>query len=306
MARSVLFIICISAIWVGCRPKSLVQGNVSDSTLLRIEHDTSAGSLSIFRSDEKTPIVVYNAKEDFRPYTHPIVAPDGKGVLTEYSPGHHKHQTGLYWGFTRVNGRDYFHNPDKGYWKRISANILTGEGKVVKWQTIYDLLAEDGSTVLTETQTWSLTEATGKYFLDLEWKGEAKTDITIGEYDYGGLFLRMPWREGIAGEVINAARQRNEKAEGQRAMWVDVGMQVEGRDDLAHVALFDHTDNERFPQPWRVDSQLGVGPALARLGDWKIPKGKTEVLQYRMVVYGGTLNDVDLIDAWETYVGDST
>ena len=39
-----------------------------------------------------------------RPYIHPIVSPDGKGILTEYSPGHHKHQTGLYWGFTRING----------------------------------------------------------------------------------------------------------------------------------------------------------------------------------------------------------
>ena len=171
---------------------------------------------------------------------------------------------------------------------------------------MYDLLAEDGSTVLTETQTWSLMEVKGKYFLDLEWKGEAKTDITIGEYDYGGLFLRMPWREGIEGEVINAARQRNEKAEGQRAMWVDVGMQVEGRTDLAHIAMFDHMDNERFPQPWRVDGQLGIGPALTRLGDWKIAKGKTETLQHRMVVYSGVLNDVEMIKAWETYVGDST
>src|SRR5690606_32816282 len=140
----------------------------------------------------------------------------------------------------------------------------------------------------------------------LEWKGEAKTDVTIGEYDYGGLFLRMPWHEGIPGEVVNAARQRNEKAEGQRAMWVDVGMQVEGRDDLAHVAIFDHKDNERFPQPWRVDDQLGVGPALARLGDWKIPKGKTETIRHRLVVYSGAMNDVELIDAWEKYVGDST
>jgi putative membrane-bound dehydrogenase-like protein len=274
--------------------------------MLRVEHDSAAGSISAFRSDEKTPILTQNAKEDFRPFIHPIVAPDGNGVLTEYSPGHHKHQTGLYWGFTRVNGRDYFHHPDDGYWKRVSADIIHGEGKVVKWQTVYDLLAEDGSPVLTETQTWSLMEVKGKYYLDLEWKGEAKTDVTIGEYDYGGLFLRMPWREGISGEVINAARQRNEKAEGQRAMWVDVGMQVEGRNDLAHIAMFDHMDNERFPQPWRVDGQLGIGPALVRLGDWKIAKGKTETLQHRMVVYGGVLNDVEMIKAWETYVGDST
>ena len=97
--------------------------------------------------------------------------------------------------------------------------------------------------------------------------GEARprTDVTIGQYDYGGLFLRMPWREGMRGEVVNAARQRNERAEGQRAMWIDVGMQVEGRNDLAHIAIFDHPDNAGYPQAWRVDGQLGVGcRAVAR------------------------------------------
>ena len=306
MTRFIL-LCCIALAYIGCGGhRSSDQGKGNDTTLLQIDHDVLAGTLSVFRLGEKTPILTQNAKENFRPYLHPIVAPDGKGVLTEYSPGHHKHQTGLYWGFTRVNGRDYFHHPDADYWKRISVKVIQAEGKSVKWQTVYDLLAEDGSAVLTETQTWSMMEAQGKYFLDLEWKGEARTDITIGQYDYGGLFLRMPWREGVPGEVMNAARQRNEKAEGQRAMWVDVGMQVEGRDDLAHVAIFDHMENARFPQPWRVDGQLGVGPALARLGDWKIAKGKTETLQYRLVVYTGVLNDVDMIKAWETYVGDST
>ena len=88
--------------------------------------------------------------------------------------------------------------------------------------------------------------------------------------DYGGLFLRMPWRQGIRGEVVNAARQRNERAEGQRAMWIDVGMQVEGRDDLAHVAILDHPDNSGYPQAWRVDGQLGVGSARTRAADWTI------------------------------------
>ena len=290
----------------GCASKSSNNASANDTTMLRIQHDSTTGAISVFRTKENEPILTQNTKEDFRPYIHPIVAPDGKGVLTEYSPGHHKHQTGLYWGFTRVNGRDYFHHPSDGYWKRVSAGVVEGEGKIVKWRTVYDMVAEDGTPVMTETQTWSMIEVKGKYYLDLEWKGEAKTDVTIGEYDYGGLFLRMPWKEGIAGEVINAARQRNEKAEGQRAMWVDVGMQVEGRDDLAHIAIFDHMDNERFPQPWRVDGQLGIGPAIARLGDWKIANGKTETLQYRLVVYGGTLNDVEMLKSWETYVGDST
>ncbi len=296
---------------------------------LRAQQDVEAGTISIFRGDEAEPIVTQNARPDHRPYLHPIVAPDGKGLVTEYSPGHHPHQTGLYWGFTRVNGqtvsedtlkewfykrdkpediaraigRDFFHNPGGEYWRLKSASVITASGDEVQWQTVYDMLDAAGTAIITETQTWTMRLAEGKYLLDLEWAGEAKTDITINEFDYGGMFLRMPWRKGMRGEAVNAARQRNGQAEGKRAMWVDVGMQVEGRDDLAHVAIFDHPMNTGFPQTWRVDGNLGVGPVRARMGDWHIPEGATEAIRHRLVVYTGELDDVELTNQWEEYSG---
>ncbi len=222
-------------------------------------------------------------------------------MVTEFSPDHHKHQTGLYWGFTRVNGRDYFHNPQGDYWRRVSFTVTQASGNEVRWQTVYDLLDEAKNAVLTETERWSMREENGRFLLDLEWRGEAKTEVTVGKYDYGGLFLRMPWREGMRAEVVNAARQRDARAEGQRAMWIDVAMQVDGRSDLAHVAIFDHPDNPGYPQAWRVDGQFGVGSARTRLADWTIKTGETEVVRHRFVVYTGTLNDVELTKAWGEY-----
>lgn len=307
--RSITIFISIVVIFSsGCTPQKSKDykqgGSANDERSLSLEHDEDAGTISVYRGNDKRPIITQNAKEDFRPYLHPITAPDGNGVLTEYSPGHHKHQTGLYWGFTRVNGRDYFHNPQGDYWRRVSARVFEDIGDTVKWQTVYDLLDSIGNALLTETQNWSMHEQDGKYLLELEWKGEAKKDVTIGKYDYGGLFLRMPWHEGVSGEIVNAARDRNEKAEGQRAMWLDVGMQVEGREDLAHIAIFDHPDNKGYPQPWRVDDQMGIGPVRARLGDWKIDKGETEIIRHQLVVYTGELNDVTLTNKWEEFAGD--
>jgi putative membrane-bound dehydrogenase-like protein len=279
------------------------QKATTKSTELRLVQDLKAQTISVFRANVKEPILVQNAKVDFRPYLHPMVAPDGKGVLTEYSPGHHKHQTGIYWGYTKVNGRDYFHHPEGDYWRRVSAQIIKARGSEVKWETVYDLLDEKGQAVLTETQTWVMREQGGKYLLDLEWAGEAQTDVTIGKYDYGGLFVRMPWKEGMKGEVVNAARQKNQKAEGQRAGWVDVGLQIEGRNDLAHIAVLDHPENKGFPQHWRVDSQMGIGPARARLADWQIKKGKVEIIKHQLVVYTGDLNDVTLNKIWSDFSG---
>ena len=269
---------------------------------LAIRQDKTEGTIAIYEGDTETALLTHHAREGFRPYIHPIVAPDGKGVLTEYRPEHHKHQTGLYWGFTVMNDRDYFRNLGESHWEYVAANVLEKQGNNVAWRITYNLLDEHGNPILEETQTWSMKKQDEKYVLDLEWRGKALTTITVGSYYAGGLFLRMPWSPGVDGEVVNAAGQRNKEAEAQRSEWTDVGIQVPGRDDLAHIAIFDHPSNKDFPIPWRVDGELGVGPCRAILGDWKIEKDQTEVVRHRLLVYTGLLNENTLKAAWGAFV----
>ncbi len=270
---------------------------------LAVKKDT-AGTISVYYQDSlAAPILVHNAPADFRPYIHPLLAPDGKGVLTENSPDHHQHQTGIFWGITRMNGRDYFHNPQQDHWKRISSSILSEKGSRVEWQTVYALTGENGDTLLTETQNWALSVSNGKYYLDVEWNGYAHTDLTFGQYDYGGLFVRMPWKEGVEGRVINAARQSGLKAAAQPAMWIDVGLKVAGRQDLAHITLFDHPANRGYPEPWRVDKKMGVGTAKTKRGDWILQKGTSEVVRHQLVVRTGEFNNNDVNNDWSTFSG---
>lgn len=275
-------------------------------TLFRAVHDEQAGTISVFRADRHEPVLVQNAQEDIRPYLHPIIAPDGRGVLTQYRPDHHTHQTGLYWGLKRVNERDYFMECCKpgetGYYQRVSANVVVGEGEQVQWQTVYNLLDEEGDVTLTETQNWSLKEQRGEFVLDLEWIGDAKTDITIGEFFVGGLFLRMPWFEGIEGEVVNASGQVNGEAEARRSVWLDTGMEIDGRDDRGHIAIFDHPGNSDFPIPWRVDGELGVGPSRQITGDWQLLRGETEAVRYRLIVYTGELDPWEMNRRWNEFI----
>jgi putative membrane-bound dehydrogenase-like protein len=290
----------------GCGNKEKDNNEFSGPITLSISLDENRDQLKVFSNlNKEAPILTQVAKEDFRPFIHPIVAPDGKGVLTEYSPGHHKHQTGLYWGFTRVNGRDYFHNPGEDHWRKIALNIIEEEGETVAWQTVYELLDSLENPVMTETQQWSLKAADNQYLLSLEWTGNLETDITIGKYDYGGLFLRMPWQDGVNAEVINVARQKNNLAEGQPAMWINVGIQVEGREDRANIAIFDHPENKGYPQKWRVDNQFGIGPAYTREKDWKFEKGERLVLKHQLVIYGGEVNDLELTETWGNFAGKS-
>ncbi len=272
---------------------------------LQVKEDAVGGTISVFRSGGGEPVLVQQAGAEMRPYLHPIAAPDGKGVLTEFSPGHHRHQTGIYWGMTRLNGRDYFHNPGAGYWRRTGLQVIAARGEEVVWRTDYDLLGADGNPVLRETQRWSMRESEGRFLLDLEWTGEAVAEVIVSEYAYGGLFVRMPWRSGMPGAIVNSNRQRGERANGQRAVWLDVGLQVPGRTDQAHFAIFDHPLNPGYPQPWRVDGQFGVGPSRAILGDWKIAAGKTVTVRHRLVAYTGGFSDLQIDQAWKDYTGEN-
>ena len=132
------------------------------NTVLTLRQDDATNTISVYRENDKEAILTQNARPDFRPYLHPIVAPDGKGLLTEYSPGHHKHQTGLYWGLKQVNGRDYFHNPGAGFWRKVSSAVLVPKGEEVKWTTVYQLLDAEGKPVMNETQVWTMRDSDGR------------------------------------------------------------------------------------------------------------------------------------------------
>ncbi len=300
----------------------------SEVTQFRIERSDT--SVVVYASDRLLPVAIHHLKPDFRPYLHPLRSPHSDVPLTQYSPGHHRHQTGVYWGFTRINGtqtdeeelkrwfyrsdkpedvkthigRDYFHNPGKGYWLKKEDRVLLAEGTEVKWSATYQLLDDSGDITMEETQEWVMKKAGERFSLELGWTGKAISDVVINEFDYGGLFVRMPWTETTKGSVVNAARQRDGHAEGQRAHWVDIGMQIEGLEQEAHIAVFDHPDNPGFPLPWRVDQQMGVGPAPARFGDVVIPEGNILHFRHQLNLYTGPFQDMVLDEWWGDFIGD--
>lgn len=242
----------------------------------------SDAAVAVHRKGQEAPLLVLNAKADERPFLHPLLSPDGRGILTELSPGHHKHQTGIYVGILKVNGRDYFHNRGADYYRRRTLEADPAQSNLT---AAYDWLGADKNPILVETQRWTFSPAADRHVLDLEWSARAGTEVTFQKHDYGGLFIRMPWKG--KGEAVNSDGQKNGEAEGKRARWIDIGMPVEGRDDWAHIVVMDHPSNPSHPIPWRVDGQLGVGPSRSRLGDWKIAKGETVSARYRFLVYTG-------------------
>ena len=269
---------------------------------LSIKTDQTKETIAIYIKGLDVALLTQNAKVGFRPYMHPIKDAQGKGVLTQFSPGHHKHQTGLYWGMTRVNGRDYFHNPSSDHWKRKAVNVIQEKGETVKWQTIYDMLDKDGKSQMTETQSWTMSMTKNKEIvLDLEWEGQANKTISISKYNYGGLFLRMPWKRGVSAETINSEGNKNQSGEGKSANWVDIGMQIENLDKFGRIVIYDHPNNDGYPNLWRIDGQFGIGPAISRKGTWSIEESKTKRFKHRFLIYSGEHDETLINNEWKKW-----
>ena len=88
-------------------------------------------------------------------------------------------------------------------------------------------------------------------------------------------------------------------------MWLNVGMQLEGRDDFANVTIWDHPLNDGSPTAWRVDGQFGVGPSRAISGDWTIEEGTRSTFKHKIVVHTGKFNDLAMTERWVPWSGNS-
>ncbi|WP_114750672.1 DUF6807 family protein [Pleomorphovibrio marinus] len=279
------------------------QRESTEDEILHIAKETEK-EIAVYKAGDGSPILVQNLLPNKRPYLHPIQAPDGKGLLTEFQPSHHLHQTGLYWGLKEVNGRDFFMNWEEDHWRKVAAKILQPKGETVSWESTYEMLDEDQEVMMVESQVWEIVAQDHILIMDLLWTGEAVKDLKMGQFYVGGLFLRMPWTPEVEGRVVNASRQENQEAEQQRAIWLDIGLKVQGRDDLAHVAIFDHPENPGFPVSWRVDGELGVGPSRQILGEWRLNKGEKEKFRYRLFCYTGPFDHDKVMQAWKDFVVD--
>lgn len=223
------------------------------SFTLRVEN--LPGVLRIYRDGRADPIIVQHAESNKRPYIHPIAAPDGKGILTEDAPTHHPWQHGLYIGLNAVNGIGFWSeglggNKDQdGSFHPLPIEHFRAAGNVASWTVHTEWRDPSGLPMLQEEQTWSFSDRGDYYELDLNWRLAAEIDLTFGQYPYGGLFLRMPFRKETGGDVYSSEGRRNTDTEGRRARWVAVSMPIEGRVGPAGIAILDHAENMEHPVP---------------------------------------------------------
>jgi hypothetical protein len=233
-------------------------------------------------------LATYVMAPGFRPYLHPVYDASGKHVLTQDRPEDHPWQHGVFTGFHRVNGFNYW-KEDEGRQRFVRLKNLRQEREFVGWTAVVELISPKGEVVLEEENTIRIhaPASPDSYLIDFTLVLRAKeNEVQFGKFFVGGLSVRMPWDKANPQQThLNSTGLRGRAAEQQRAAWCTVERPF--GTDIFGIAIFDHPQNANHPPAWRVDEQGLINPNVSGLSEWTIPAGETRRFQYQLLIYRG-------------------
>jgi putative heme-binding domain-containing protein len=256
---------------------------------------------------EWVELLTYRTDPTQRPYLHPLRDASGHTVLTQDRPVDHPWQHGIFTGFHRVNGFNYW-KEDEGRQRFVRLLDLQEESDRASWRSLTELVAPDGHTVLEEEQAIIVyaPESPDAYRIDFKLLLRAKDhDVKFGQFGVGGLAVRMPWEKTSPPAVhLNANGLHGRDCEQKRSAWCSVerqfGSQVYG------IAVFDHPSNQNHPSGWRVDEQGLINPAISLTGDWTLAARKERQYCYRLLVHRGPADAVMLGRQFQIFAANPT
>lgn len=238
--------------------------------------------------EEWGELATYVMETNARPYLHPVRDASGRVVLTEDRPADHPWQHGIFTGYHRVNGFNYW-KEDQGQQRFVRLLAVKEEADRVSWRALVELVAPDGTVVLEEENaiTVHAPESSDAYIIDFDVLLRARNkDVNFGKFFVGGLAVRMPWDKANPRQThLNSNGLRDRDCEQKRAAWCNVERPF--GDEIFGIAVFDHPSNPNHPSGWRADEQGLINPNVSFVSDWALPATNERSFRYRLLVHRG-------------------
>ena len=281
----------------------------------------------------KQPVLTYVHKEPLPPagvdpvykrsaYIHPLYSPGGER-LTRIQPTDHWHHYGIWNPWTRTNFGDYkvdFWNlAEKQGTVRFAEYLEKIElenqaGFKVRQEHVY--YKEDGSEGVAINEVWKVTVQNlpgHAYLVDLQTilSTPLETGITLEAYRYGGgLGFRgtEKWDPSNASVLTSEGKNWSE-ADATHARWVMIEGESSVEEGRSGILFLSHPENQAHPEPmrmWPPNSNEGKENVFfefcpIRHQEWVLEPGKEYVLNYRMVVFDGTITPQTAEKYWSEF-----
>ncbi len=251
--------------------------------------------------DEGRPIGEFVFRDDriLRPYLANLRAPGGTLITRNQPPAegdladHPLMHPGVWFGFSRIDGEDFWRNKGRIEHLRFSQAPGVRDG-VLSFATSSRLIASDGSSMATQELRVSLGRRDDGYVFDCEVALRSDSrELRFGDEEELGFGVRLatPLIERHGGSMLNADALRGAKAVwGKVSPWCAGYREIDGR--FVGAAVF-ASDGNPYPSWWHArDYGLIVGNAFgaralpaASEGTLVVPRGETLRLRYRLVIF---------------------
>lgn len=259
-----------------------------------------------------------------RPVLFPIHGPHGITLTRSWpvgprlpgDPDDHPHHESFWFAHGDVNGHDFW-TCRRG--ERIVHESLehVGDGKVVatsRW------LAPDGAVVCTDRRVLTFSTDGADRVIDHEIEIAASHGpLVFGDTKEGTMALRVRPELNVkaakdgpraTGHYVNAAGDRDDKAWGKPAAWVDLSGAIDG--NTVGIACFDHPTNLRHPSCWHARDYglFAANPfglhdftkAPKGAGRFELQKGETLALRHRWLLHEGDAEAANVSARYESWM----
>ena len=244
-------------------------------------------------------------------FIHPIWSPEGE-ILSRIQPPDHYHHYGLWNPWTRTE----FEGRSVDFW-----NLADGQGTVRAKQVMertagplfggfkalldhVDFTGGEAKVALNEqweVKVWNVDPDRKVWLIDFVSTLNPATDapLTIKAYRYQGFSLRATekWNDETATLLTSEGFDKS-NANATRARWIDVNGVSEAAAGASGILFMTHPGNYNFPEHlriWPVGQNRGVENVYINFNpaqeiDWELRPGNSYALQYRLLVYDGTID----------------
>lgn len=258
-------------------------------------------------------------------HIHPLQTPTGRVVTDDFAPDHaHQHGVFFAWVNTTFDGHhvDFWNQKEKTGRVRHLDVLEKTSGPVFAQFRVQlrheDITGSHGPTpALDETWLVRTYKTTTPFLVDIESRQSTAgaRPLTLNKYHYGGFGLRAnrelfdpsatgenppdPAKSGESDFLTSDGKHRGD-GNHTRPRWVDLSGKTKG--EFAGVAVLDHPDNYRFPQPVRLHPNkpyFSISPPV--LGSFTIEPGQSYLSRYRLDVHDGRPDALAINRHWSDY-----
>lgn len=310
---------------------SLGRGTARAYTVVNDQHspDTTVTATSragqVAFSAGGRPLITYNFEPTPLPdtdvdsvyrrggYIHPVFSPTGVQLTDDYPPNHlHHHGIWAAWTKTEFQGRtpDFWNVGDRTGTVEPVALDSVWSGPVFAGSrsrhSYLDLSAPTPTKALDESWTIrvfpALEDGIRVFDLVVTQTTADGAELHLPEYRYGGVGFRghRQWDGEEHAFFLTSEGKDRSNGHATRARWCHIGGLVDGR--LAGLAVLDHPQNFRSPQPVRIHpTEPFFNYAPSQRGDWTIGPADAYTARYRFITYDGEPDPEILDRLWNDF-----